>query len=208
MDYLELVHDRWNEYLLEGEAVSNEFLALVKEKFKSGQCYLLLHDFYGVEADLKGELDIFVDNYKKCRIYEPPKNPISSRNRIFKLSFLFFLIIMVVVMPVPIGTDKVDDNNPWYNKAKMESDNQIALEYLNLGLDEYPKHVDSLVLKIKLLLLIGGRDKRAKAEKVADVLKKMGVSREWVDCLKRENFFKSSDRLVMTTETEIESLCP
>jgi len=218
------------EYLIDGRAVSDDFLALVKEKFLSGQCYLLLDDFYDVEAVLKDELDIFVLNYKKCQICKPPKkpippiniifkllsllkNPISSRNRIFKLSFF---LIMIIILPIVIALyyigkgGGVDDNNPWYDKAKMESDNQFALGYLNMGLKEYPKHVDSLALKIKLLLLIGGRDKRGEAEKVAENIKKMGISRElddWVDCL-RENFFKSSDRLVMTTETEIESLCP
>jgi len=62
----------------------------------------------------------------------------------------------------------VDENNPWYDKAKMESDNQFALEYVNMGLKEYPKHVDSLALKIKLLLLIGGRDKSTAIKLRAD----------------------------------------
>lgn len=107
------------------------------------------------------------------------------------------------------GRSEVDVviNNPWYSKAKaaMDSDNHLnARDYINTGLENFPKHVESLALKIKLLLLIGGRKDRDDAKNVAD--QNLGVSPvldDWINCLRNKKFFSS----IITTKTDFETKC-
>lgn len=96
--------------------------------------------------------------------------------------------------------------DPWYWKAQLalaRENKPVALEYTDIALKLEPKHLHSLVLKIKLLLLNGGHD-LVKAEGIAT--KSYGISEEldsWLNCLEREKVFSSS----LNTDSELDAKC-
>lgn len=103
-----------------------------------------------------------------------------------------------------MGEPKSPD--PWYGKAQLalaRENRPVALKYTDKALKLEPKHLPSLVLKIKLLLLNGGHD-LVRAKEMAT--KSHGISEEldsWLNCLERENVFSYS----LNTDYELDAKC-
>ncbi len=96
---------------------------------------------------------------------------------------------------------------PLYWKARVamaRKKNLVALELTEKALQLNNRHVPSLVLKIKLLLLSGGEDRR-KAKTITH--QSYGISEDldvWLECLERHNIFS----LLVITSTDLENNCP
>ncbi|MCP4347576.1 MAG: hypothetical protein GY795_18890 [Desulfobacterales bacterium] len=96
---------------------------------------------------------------------------------------------------------------PLYWKASIafaRNNKSVALAYLDKALQFSPKHVESLALKIKILLLTGGQ-KTSMAEQIAS--QSYGYSKtldSWLDCLNKHNIFSQ----IILTNNELEHQCP
>jgi tetratricopeptide (TPR) repeat protein len=96
---------------------------------------------------------------------------------------------------------------PWYWKAKValaKGNSAVALKYINKALDMDAHHWHSLVLKIKLLLLSGGKEK-LEAEKIAK--QSRGIADDldvWLNCLEQEKMFTN----LVITISELDRRCP
>ncbi len=70
------------EYQINGQTLSKDFVGLIKDKFKKGNCVLLLDDFHRVNKKVRpkwvDKLNTFAINYPQCRIIitvqQSPKN--------------------------------------------------------------------------------------------------------------------------------------
>ena len=102
---------------------------------------------------------------------------------------------------------KPESPEPWYWKAKvaLAKDNSVvALKYINKALDMDVHHWHSLVLKIKLLLLLGG-NKKLEAEKITK--QSYGIADEldvWLNCLEQEKVFTN----LVISISELDRRCP
>ncbi len=95
---------------------------------------------------------------------------------------------------------------PWYWQAQLalaRDNKHISLNYLEKALQLDPKHIQSLALKIKVLLLLGGRNMK-KAKQLANTIRHPSAALErWVSCLNENEFFSS----LLVTATQLESRC-
>ena len=90
----------------------------------------------------------------------------------------------------------------WKARISLKRGNKnIALQYLGTALKNDPNHIDSIILKIKLLLLIGGKNDEAKLFAMSK--KHIDEINPWIKCLANDHFFSKD----INTETELESKC-
>lgn len=96
---------------------------------------------------------------------------------------------------------------PWHGKAEVALAKQnlpVAMQYVDRALDIEEKHIPSLVLKIKILLLNGG-DQNILAKKLAnDSYRLSNELDQWLMCLEEQQFFLN----IITTQNELDRLCP
>ncbi len=94
---------------------------------------------------------------------------------------------------------------PWYWKAELalaRGHKQVSINYLNQVLKQKKTHIHSLALKMKVLLLLGGRNIK-KAKQLGSRIYKHHPSqalKNWVICLKQVSGF-------IITATDIETQC-
>lgn len=86
----------------------------------------------------------------------------------------------------------------WYWKSRIAfalRNERVASAYVKEALKREPRHVHSLALQIKLLLLSGSRNDRTIAKELAENSK--GISHNldvWLNCLKAEGMFSQGPR--------------
>lgn len=96
---------------------------------------------------------------------------------------------------------------PWYWKAQLalaKNNKKVALAYINRALKLNPNYWYGLALKIKLLLLMGGKY-REEAKNIAE--QSHEISDElvsWLNCLEQNNCFNS----IIITNSELDEKCP
>jgi len=88
--------------------------------------------------------------------------------------------------------------------AMMQRNDDVALEYLERALQRDARHRDSLVLKIKILLLAGGEKRKTAREIAKQAYGYDKLLTQWVDCLTQHDWFTR----MITTETELQAQCP
>lgn len=100
-----------------------------------------------------------------------------------------------------------DSPDPLYLKSVLaieRNNNRASLEYVEKALERSPNHVPSITQKVRILLLMGGRE-RDEAAVIAR--ESYGVSTEldiWLECLTENEFFQ----LLSVTDSELHRECP
>lgn len=95
---------------------------------------------------------------------------------------------------------------PWYWKARLalaRGNKHVSLNYLEEAFKRDPKHVQSLALKTKLLLLLGGRNMK-KAKQLANSIHHSSPAlKRWINCLNEGEFFSA----LLVTATQLDTHC-